>query len=66
MKPEWKDAPKWANVLLDGGAEDPSKYSWAVEHEVGAKRQYCRGGRIVARVELTAAYTLVERRPDNG
>jgi hypothetical protein len=66
MKPEWKDAPKWAKVLLDGHAEEPSKYSWATAYRVGAKRQYCRGGRLVARVELTAAYTLVERRPDNG
>jgi hypothetical protein len=66
MKLDWKDAPKWAKVLLDGGAEEPSKYSWAVEYAAGAKRQYCRGGMIVAKVEGTAFYILVERRPDNG
>jgi hypothetical protein len=66
MKPEWKYAPEWAKVLLDGGAAEPSKYSWATAHKLGAKRQYCRGGRVVARVEQANLYILVERRPDNG
>jgi hypothetical protein len=66
MKPEWKDAPKWANVLIEGESEEPSRYSWAEAFEEGAVRQYCRGARLVARIEQVKSYKFVGRRPDNG
>lgn len=69
---KWSQAPKWANVLLDGwssdrtellGEWDVSRYSWAASNEAGAKRQYAQGGMIVARVEAARMYRLVAVRP---
>jgi hypothetical protein len=59
MDIDWKRAPRWANVLLDGGCREPSRYSWAAAYETGAKRQYRDGGRIVAKVEHVTQYAVV-------
>lgn len=64
-KPDWKDAPEWAQVLLVQYGFNGPLYCWAGYHGDGAKAQWHEDiGRDHMIFNLFIRnWTLVERRP---
>ena len=64
-KPDWKDAPKWAEVLVVQNGFNGPCYCWAEKYEDGSNAQWHEDiGRAHMQFNLSRrCWELVERRP---